>query len=186
MSSLPLSPSPQSSASPPAPPLLDARSPSYSPGTPCCNVKPQDVQPPASPLREDLVAPPLIHSHHLSPLASPWLLPPSAPPDTLAPATPPSSLVPPAPPWPESLCFHLRLASLPLRSVSPPPRFQPLSLWLGLCHTGSTSVLVHSGSTSSTRRCTIALVFRACGVTLRLSVSLGSTSNGSSLLVVVC
>ncbi|ROI62485.1 hypothetical protein DPX16_5158 [Anabarilius grahami] len=82
--------------------------------------------------------------------------------------------------------FRHGLASLPLRSVSPPLRFQPLSLWLGLCHTDSTSVLVHSGFTLSARHCTLALVFRACGVTRRLSVSLGSTSNGSSLLVVVC
>lgn len=63
-----------SSASPPAPPLLNTLlSPSSPPGMPCCDVKTQVVQPPALPKRKDPAALPLIPSLHLCPLALPWL-----------------------------------------------------------------------------------------------------------------
>ncbi|ROJ62535.1 hypothetical protein DPX16_21521 [Anabarilius grahami] len=75
-SRLPLSPSPQSSASPPAPLLLDDCSPSSYPGTPCCDVNPQAVQPPALSESEDPVAPPPVSDS----FAPPWPFDLSAPP----------------------------------------------------------------------------------------------------------
>ncbi len=98
-SSFHLPPSPQSSASPPAPPLLDVCSPSSSLGMPCF-----DIEPPASPVQEDSMALPPAFDH-FSPSrpidlsAPPWLLPPSGPPETFSIAAPLGSIVPPVPPW---------------------------------------------------------------------------------------
>ncbi|XP_051741013.1 uncharacterized protein LOC127507759 [Ctenopharyngodon idella] len=99
-----ISPSSQSSASPPAPPLLEACSPAPSLEMPCRDVEPQAAQPSAAPEPEDPAAPPpvsvsLVPSWPVDLSAPSWLLPTLAPPGTLSLVTPPGSLVPPAPPW---------------------------------------------------------------------------------------
>lgn len=89
-SNFPLSPSPQKSASHPALPLLDSCSPSSSPGTSFCDMKPQVMQSSPSPEREDPFALPPASDIFTSlwpvGLSAPaWLFPLSVTPETLFP-----------------------------------------------------------------------------------------------------
>lgn len=102
-SSFPVSPSPKSSASPQAPPLLYAPSPSPSPVTPLHDVKPPVVHSPAVPKREN----------------------PSSPPPASDPFAPPQPVNLSALPWLlPSPCLRCRLKSHPMCCVSPPLRLQ--------------------------------------------------------------